>query len=201
MTKLTLMTADAPKPDDVTILVERLREHINKRGGPTIANNAWTMMLSAADALERLVADNARLTRERDEALAMLVAADKGTPIYKAVERVLAEQSAWIARPNEAVTKSIALAAGAVWMAAEKVDPNLIEMDSALSAARAENDRLREALRPFAREAQFWDHAPDDVRLGVSCVGGFVDSGDAMFFPGHFRRARAALEQGGGDGR
>lgn len=188
---------DAPKPDDVTALVNRLR----KANPVTYPMSSLTCLLLAASALERLAADNARLTRERDEARIVLAAADKGTPIYRAVERVLDEHSAWIADPREDVTKAIALAAGVAWMAAEKVDPNLEEMDRALAAARAENDRLREALRPFAREAQFWDRAPDDVRLGVSYVDGFVDSGDAMFFPGHFRRARAALEQGGGNER
>lgn len=153
--------------------------------------HAWAK--EAADAIERLA-------RELDEARAVIAAADKGSPIYKAVERVLDEHSAWISRPSHKVTQAVALAAGVAWMSAEKIDPNLEEIDRALAAARAENDRLREALRPFAREAQFWDHAPDDVRLGVSCVDGFVDSGDAMFFPGHFRRARAALEQGGGNG-
>jgi hypothetical protein len=35
--------------------------------------------------------------------------------IYKAVERVLDENSAWIARPNAEVTKRVALAAGIAW--------------------------------------------------------------------------------------
>ena len=199
MTKLTLMTADAPKPDDVTAIREWMRWPDNAPSVTLEGVADWVNRRPVA-AFERLAADNVRLTQERDEARAVLAAADKGTPIYRAVERVLDEHSAWIADPREDVTKAIALAAGVAWMAAEKVDPNLEEIDRALAAARAENDRLREALRPFAREAQFWDHAPDDVRLGVSCVDGFVDSGDAMFFPGHFRRARAALEQGGGNG-
>lgn len=35
--------------------------------------------------------------------------------IYEAVERVLDEQSAWIARPSPEVTKAVALAAGIAW--------------------------------------------------------------------------------------
>ncbi|HXF55664.1 MAG TPA: hypothetical protein VNK52_16240 [Hyphomicrobiaceae bacterium] len=37
------------------------------------------------------------------------------TTIYDAVERVLDEHSAWIARPNPNVTKAVALAAGIAW--------------------------------------------------------------------------------------
>ena len=167
---------DAPKPDDVTALVERLR----KANPVTYPMSSLTCLLLAASALERLAADNARLTRERDEARIVLAAADKGTPIYRAVERVLDEHSAWIADPREDVTKAIALAAGVAWMAAEKVDPNLEEMDRALAAARAENDRLRailsDAVALYGRPGGPWN-IPSDP-------GGWLD------------RARAALEQG-----
>lgn len=199
---------DALKTDDMTALVERLREPLAayyKHGAALPSPKAvHALLASAADALERLAADNARLTRERDDALAILAAADKGTPIYKAVERVLDEHSAWIARPNEAVAKSIALAAGVAWMAAEKVDPNLVEMDRALAAARAEKDRLREALRPFgdlgdylaAETSGFLDE--DDIRL---CFGDSDHEFGPRLTHGDLRRARAALEQGGGDER
>jgi hypothetical protein len=33
-------------------LIARLRDHVNHRGGPSIEGGAWSMMLSAADALE-----------------------------------------------------------------------------------------------------------------------------------------------------
>ena len=95
-------------------------------------------------------AENARLMRERDAAQEVLRDADKGSPIYKAVERVLDEHSAWIARPNDAVTRAIALAAGVAWMAREPVDPLLEEIEMRLIAARAENDKLREALAQAA---------------------------------------------------
>ena len=167
---------DAPKPDDVTALVERLR----KANPVTYPMSSLTCLLLAASALERLAAEVERLTRERDEARIVLAAADKGTPIYRAVERVLDEHSAWIADPREDVTKAIALAAGVAWMAAEKVDPNLEEMDRALAAARAENDRLRailsDAVALYGRPGGPWN-IPSDP-------GGWLD------------RARAALEQG-----
>jgi hypothetical protein len=35
----------------------------------------------------------------------------KGTPVYKAIERILDEHSAWIARPSPEVTKAVAIAA------------------------------------------------------------------------------------------
>jgi hypothetical protein len=109
--------------------------------------------------------------RERDAAQEVLRDADKGSPIYKAVERVLDEHSAWIARPNDAVTRAIALAAGVAWMAREPVDPLLEEIEMRLIAARAENDKLREALA----QAQQWEPAARDVlaerRRQVSAEG------------------------------
>lgn len=121
-------------------LAESLRA---RASGPDIA---------AADAIEALTARANKSERERDEARSTLAAANKGSPIYTAVERILDEHSAWIARPNPDVMKAIALAAGVVWMAAEKVCPDLEEMDralsearSALSAAQAEAEKLREA--------------------------------------------------------
>ena len=124
-------------------------------------------------------AENARLTRERDAAQEVLRAADKGSPIYKAVERVLDDHSAWIASPNDAVTRAIALAAGVAWMAREPVYPSLEEIETRLASARAENDKLRAALaqaqqlEPAARDvlaerwrqvsAEGWDTKHDDL--------------------------------------
>lgn len=42
-------------------LVKRLRDHVNVRGGPTMKNGAWDMMLEAADRIDELEAENARL--------------------------------------------------------------------------------------------------------------------------------------------
>jgi hypothetical protein len=35
-------------------IIERLRKHVNNRGGPSIANGAWEMMLEAATEIEQL---------------------------------------------------------------------------------------------------------------------------------------------------
>jgi hypothetical protein len=35
-------------------IVERLRKHVNDRGGASLENGAWSMMLKAADEIERL---------------------------------------------------------------------------------------------------------------------------------------------------
>lgn len=35
-------------------IVENMRNHVNHRGGPTIQNSAWTMMLDAADLIDTL---------------------------------------------------------------------------------------------------------------------------------------------------
>lgn len=131
-------------------LAEALKSSIEAR-----AIDEGKMAAQADDLKDRIAATE----RERDEAHAILAAADKGTPIYSAVERILDEHSAWIARPSPDVTKAIALAAGVVWMAAEKVCPDLEEMDRALSeartalaAAQAEVEKLREAQSPAERD-------------------------------------------------
>jgi hypothetical protein len=35
-------------------IIQRLRAHVAARGGPTVANGAWQMMLDAADRIETL---------------------------------------------------------------------------------------------------------------------------------------------------
>ena len=35
-------------------IVERLRKHVNDRGGASLENGAWSMMLKAADEIARL---------------------------------------------------------------------------------------------------------------------------------------------------
>jgi len=119
---------------------------------PCFIDEAADMLLALERDLAAARAENARLMRERDAAQEVLRDADKGSPIYKAVERVLDEHSAWIARPNDAVTRAIALAAGVAWMAREPVDPLLEEIEMRLIASRAENDKLREALECIAEE-------------------------------------------------
>lgn len=49
-------------------------------------------------------------------------------PIYKAVERILDEHSAWIARPNDEVTRAIAFAAT---IAAQQIVEELARFDQA----------------------------------------------------------------------
>ena len=197
---------DATKPDDVTALMERCRAMIRRiTADDAHIDNIIAAFEDTADALERLAADSERLTRERDEARAILAAADKGTPIYRAVERVLDDHSAWIADPREDVTKAIALAAGVAWMSAEKVDPNLEEMDRALAAARAEKDRLREALRKMDHAANEWADAATNAPVMLANVRDGI-AGPDEYIKGlaeqidHCRSvwsdARTALEQG-----
>lgn len=62
-----------------------------------------------------LSAQLAEARRERDEAQTILAASDRGSPIYKAVERVLDEHSARISMPNRKVAEAIALASGIAW--------------------------------------------------------------------------------------
>lgn len=71
---------------------------------------------------------------------------------------------------------------------------DLVACASALPALLDEIDRLREALRPFAKEADTWgteECSPDSSTLYVygSCGG----EGDAVYTVGDLRRARAVL--------
>ena len=53
-------------------IVERLRKHVNDRGGASLENGAWSMMLKGADEIERL-REALRLERQlKDDALRAL---------------------------------------------------------------------------------------------------------------------------------
>ena len=54
--------------------------------------------------------------------------AQEGGALYKVIEKILDEHSAWIARPNKEVTTRIALAAA---IAAQKIEQELAEFDRA----------------------------------------------------------------------
>lgn len=54
-------TSEVLAPAD---LIDRLRSHIRSRGGPTIENGAWALMLAAAAQVERDQAELARLVAE-----------------------------------------------------------------------------------------------------------------------------------------
>ncbi len=53
-------------------LIERLRDHVNKRGGPALKNGAWDMMLEAAAEIERLRARLAEAEKDVNEFLSRL---------------------------------------------------------------------------------------------------------------------------------
>lgn len=97
--------------------------------------------------------------------------------VYKAVERVLDENSAWIARPNDEVTRQIALAAT---FAAHRIIGELQALD--LSSIAAERDGARAALKPFADLGV--GSGPDDE----------PDNQPYRILRGAIRQARAVLE-------
>ena len=45
-------------------LAKRMRDHVNVRGGPTMKNGAWNMMLEAADKMEAQEATIQKLKSE-----------------------------------------------------------------------------------------------------------------------------------------
>lgn len=83
------------------------------------------------------------------------------TTIYSAVERVLDEHSAWIARPNPEVTKAVALAAGIAWSL-------YTENDATIGRLRSINGDLFAALQRAVMIIK--DHVPIDA-LGTSSQG------------------------------
>lgn len=130
----------------------------NPRSPPKSARHrGWlddaSLIAAARNALPRLLDAYEAQAAEIERLRRVVNAADKGSPIYRAIERALDEHSAWIARPSPDVTRAIALAAGVAWMAAEPIDQNLEEIDAALADERArcaeqeaEIERLRSAL-------------------------------------------------------
>ncbi len=75
----------------------------------------------------------------------------------------------------------------------------MFEAADRITALEAENTRLREALVPFAKEADaWWSELPDEARPWIAEPGN-VGGADAEFSLHDLRRARAALGDGGGD--
>ena len=145
-------------------IVERLLSMTREDPGaipPESVYGEW--IIAAADEIVRLRA-------EVEKYKAIIAAADRGTPIYKAVERILDEQSAWIARPNADCTKAIALAAGIAWtihFPVEIVDQNL-ELLLEANHLRAEVARKDAALRPLACTCEA-KHQAECSRSEVDC--------------------------------
>lgn len=89
-----------------------------------------------------------------------LTAPEVPETVYKAVERVLDEHSAWIARPSNEVTKAVALAAGIAWslQAAPETLPPCMEPDGGSCCPQFR--RLTVALAARDKEiAELWEEA------------------------------------------
>ena len=110
--------------------------------------------------------------------------------VYKAVERVLDENSAWIARPNAEVTKKVALAAGIAWSLHAPHEPNFADAEP--GQAKAAGDASDKVYRCFICDRPIYDGdmALNDVSGDIGhrdCFGdereGFVrdiDTGEAL---------------------
>lgn len=106
------------------------------------------LMGTAADAIRHLQGETARLQ-------ALLDTSDRGSPVYRAIERVLDEHSAWISRPSREVTAHVAIAAaiafdvttrneaGVQFDRAEAAEARVATLIEELATARA-------ALKSFA---------------------------------------------------
>ena len=128
--------------------------------------NDYPVQQMAQDRMNEIV----RLRAEVEKYKAIIAAADRGTPIYKAVQRILDEQSAWIARPNDDCTYAIALAAGIAWTIhypVEVVDQNL-ELLLEANHLRAEVAKKDAALRPLACTCEA-KHQAECSRSEVDC--------------------------------
>lgn len=137
------------------------------------------LMGSAADAIRYLQGERVRLQ-------ALLDTSDRGSPVYRAVERVLDEHSAWISRPSREVTAHVAIAAaiafdvttrneaGIQFDRAEDAEARVATLTEELATARA-------ALKPLADLGV--GSGPDDEH----------DSQPYRILRGAIRAARKAL--------
>ena len=96
-----------------------------------------------------------------EKAEALITKAGKNAPVYKSVEKILDEHSAWIARPDRKVTAAVALAAVTAADLEAGASHVLGALHERCDAAEAENAHLRalltragEALKPFAATAE-----------------------------------------------
>jgi hypothetical protein len=73
-------------------IVERLRNHVNHRNGPSLLNGAWQMMLDAADEIAKLRAERDAAAREMQERCAKVAEhhADLWRPSLSWLPRVIA---------------------------------------------------------------------------------------------------------------
>jgi hypothetical protein len=105
----------------------------------------WSNLFGAPECLEEI--DDAqnvlRKSLSRIAALEAMVPKDIPPSVYKAVERVLDENSAWIARPNVEVTKRVALASGIAWQLHHA--PQIDNLENRIEQLEAEAARWREA--------------------------------------------------------
>jgi len=126
--------AEAPAPDLVTRLRALSREMVKADMDMSLPEGSIDPA-EAADEITRLNAEVERLQ-------SIIAAADRGSPIYKAIDQRLDEMSAWIARPNDEVTQAVALTAGIAWSIhypLEVVEQNLsLQLDNHRLTAEVE---------------------------------------------------------------
>lgn len=147
--------------EDVAALVASFRrllaKPITEVAGIMCSRGEIDALLNAIDAKEAALST---LAGERDEARATplqarLDAVEGQEPVYKAIERILDEHSAWISRPNHEVTKAIALAAT---IAAHEIVKGMAASDAVeLQGQAGEAAALREFIRTVNR--------PDDAAM------------------------------------
>ena len=142
--------------------------------------------------LDHIAAQEAALSTlagERDEARATplqarLDAVEGQEPVYKAIERILDEHSAWISRPNREVTKAIALAAT---IAAHEIAKGMAAIDAVELQVQAD-----EVARLKADKPQTWQGL-DDARLQLA-INAFYEPCEGTTIDG-VRAAILAWEQ------
>lgn len=131
----------------------------DRTDGPTLILNVTDLPHTKAEAIadahnaaiETLTRRLAEVTKERDAAVAVIRATEKGGTVYAVVERVLDERSAWVARPDHETTFRVALAAV---IAANSLlgDPAGLSADVEIAKARlaevtAQRDSMAENVR------------------------------------------------------
>lgn len=105
-------------------LVKQMRDHVTSRGGPTLKNGAWSMLLEAADRIEELEALCANLN------IQVQVWAQEARTQKSTVHKCYQAATGSTGEPGD-------------WNGARPVVERIKELE-------AENAKLREALTPSA---------------------------------------------------
>ena len=140
--------------------------------GPTSESNAFFLAAASPVVVIAMCGEIDLLRYRLKQAEARIAQASKHTTVYKAVERVLDEHSAWISRPNHEVTAAIALAAVIAADLESGASNTLGSLHERCDEASAENAKLRALLKRAGEALSFY---ADTSKYPAPLTGGMGD--------------------------